>query len=380
MTLYFGETFKRNRQERGLTQEQIAEVFCVSPQAVSRWECSAAYPDIALLPTIADYFGISIEELLGVNIARRQAKIGEYMAQFQDAVNHGLAEDCIEIARAAVKDFPKDYALQNMLMYALFLSGDDSGNIPNWKENQEKYKEEIIEIGNMILRECTDDVIRLDAKSRLGFHYCEIGEVQKGREIIESLPSEDSSKESMLYWALHGSELHQYLRSRIAAVCRSLIWCIWRYVQSGDTAPTLKDKIGFLDRCENIVRLIYSDEADFRIWCGEFARIDLETKIPLYLEMGDTQAAIRTFERAAKYLQLDSELLEPYVCVSPLVAGDRFTPVCDTVDTRPLAQTAVEDYISRSCYDVLRDDGRFTEALRAIESIYKAPAQAEDGK
>lgn len=126
MTLYFGETFKRNRQERGLTQEQIAEVFCVSPQAVSRWECSAAYPDIALLPTIADYFGISIEELLGVNIARRQAKIGEYKAQFQDAVNHGLAEDCIEIARAAVKDFPKDYALQNMLMYALFLSGDDS--------------------------------------------------------------------------------------------------------------------------------------------------------------------------------------------------------------------------------------------------------------
>lgn len=62
------------------------------------------------------------------------------------------------------------------------------------------------------------------------------------------------------------------------------------------------------------------------------------------------------------------------------MAGDQFTPVCDTVDTRPLAQTAVEDYISRSCYDVLQDDGRFAEALRAIESIYKAPAQAEDEK
>ena len=142
-------------------------------------------------------------------------------------------------------------------------------------------------------------------------------------------------------------------------------------MQSGDPTLTPGGKIDFLYLCENIVRLIYSDETDFCIWCGEFARICLETKIPLYLELGDTQAAIQTFERAARYLQLDSELTEPYVCVSPLVAGDRFEPLCDTVDTRPLAQTAIEDYISRPCYDVLRDDVRFIEALRAIESIYE---------
>ena len=88
------------------------------------------------------------------------------------------------------------------------------------------------------------------------------------------------------------------------------------------------------------------------------------------MDTGDG-SALQTFERAARYLQLDSKLTEPYVCVSPLVAGERFAPLCDTVDTRPLAQIAVEDYITRSCYDVLRDDSRFAGALRVIESIYK---------
>lgn len=59
-----GKTIKRLRTGKGDTQENLAEGLHISCQAVSKWENDAALPDISLLPLIADYFGITIDELL----------------------------------------------------------------------------------------------------------------------------------------------------------------------------------------------------------------------------------------------------------------------------------------------------------------------------
>ena len=62
----FSEIFKALRKEKQLTQEQIAEILGVSPQAVSRWENSATFPDVTLLPQIAEHFETTVDELLGI--------------------------------------------------------------------------------------------------------------------------------------------------------------------------------------------------------------------------------------------------------------------------------------------------------------------------
>lgn len=49
-----------------MTQEQVAEIFGVSPQAISRWGNATSYPEITQLPNIAAYFETTIDELLGV--------------------------------------------------------------------------------------------------------------------------------------------------------------------------------------------------------------------------------------------------------------------------------------------------------------------------
>lgn len=54
------------RKEKGLTQEQLAEKVGVSAQAVSKWENDISCPDITLLPLLAELFGVSVDELLGV--------------------------------------------------------------------------------------------------------------------------------------------------------------------------------------------------------------------------------------------------------------------------------------------------------------------------
>ena len=59
-----GVRIAQYRKQRGITQEQFAEHLGVSGQAVSKWENDLSCPDISLLPQIADYFGLTIDELL----------------------------------------------------------------------------------------------------------------------------------------------------------------------------------------------------------------------------------------------------------------------------------------------------------------------------
>jgi transcriptional regulator with XRE-family HTH domain len=51
----FGQTIKALRKEANMTQENLAELLSISPQAVSRWETDVAMPDISLLPPLAIY-------------------------------------------------------------------------------------------------------------------------------------------------------------------------------------------------------------------------------------------------------------------------------------------------------------------------------------
>ena len=63
MNLPIGENIKRLRIEAGLTQRMLAYELGVSIQAVSKWEQSRSYPDLDLIPKIAQLLGVGIDAL-----------------------------------------------------------------------------------------------------------------------------------------------------------------------------------------------------------------------------------------------------------------------------------------------------------------------------
>ncbi len=59
-----GRFIKALRKEKGITQEQAAEIFGVSRRTVSRWETGSNLPDLDVLIEMADYFAVDLRELL----------------------------------------------------------------------------------------------------------------------------------------------------------------------------------------------------------------------------------------------------------------------------------------------------------------------------
>ena len=67
MELTIGRNLKNLRKARNLTQEELAEHLGISFQAISKWERGEGYPDITMLPALARYFGVTVDELIGMN-------------------------------------------------------------------------------------------------------------------------------------------------------------------------------------------------------------------------------------------------------------------------------------------------------------------------
>ena len=80
-----GNTIKTLRKAKGVTQEEVARELGVSYQAVSKYENEVAQPDISLIPLLAQYFGVTIDELFGYKLdaLTNKEKFVRFMADNQ---------------------------------------------------------------------------------------------------------------------------------------------------------------------------------------------------------------------------------------------------------------------------------------------------------
>ena len=74
MSSSFGDFFKQARQNKNLTQKQIAEMVFVSESAVSKWEKGISHPDITLLPKLAEILGVTEHELITASVDNQLRK------------------------------------------------------------------------------------------------------------------------------------------------------------------------------------------------------------------------------------------------------------------------------------------------------------------
>lgn len=204
MTLKIGEKIKELRKSQDITQEKLADYLNISYQAVSKWENGLALPDITLLPKLANFFGVSTDELLDLKASENEAERKKYEEQYQELNRKGKVLEKIELCREVLSKYPRNYQWMLNLAYSLVSYCSTS---EQQKYSQEhKFKEEAIDLCERVLEDCTVDSIRHSAIQILCYNYPDIGKKEQAVKLAESMPDMLLCKEALLSRIYSGEE------------------------------------------------------------------------------------------------------------------------------------------------------------------------------
>lgn len=237
----FAKKLKTLRRIHNITQEQLAGYLCVSSQAVSRWECGTACPDISLLPQISEFFEITVDELLGVDEQEKRREIDEIIAETSAQIDRNLTEKPICMLRDALMRYPNNDRLLCTLMYGLFAASEDEAFC-------KAHDAEIISIADRIFTYSQNRACRDEARRLLFRHYCDTDRKAEARTVLEDMPLIEVSRERNMYWMLEGEERLDHLKERIGDDMRYLIWDIWAYSEHADISIEEKQALEALYR------------------------------------------------------------------------------------------------------------------------------------
>ncbi len=364
MKLMIGENIRRLRRDKDVTQEQLAEIFGVSYQSVSRWENGMCYPDMELLPTIAQFFGTTVDSLMGVNEQLEKKKVDAYLLEFQNAISVGNVEECIRVARAGVAEFPNNYKLLNKLMYALFIAGDDDGNIPEWKENMQTYDAEITALGERIMKYCPEQEIRLEATARLAFNHCEMGRKEQGRAIYEMLPTSEFCRENQMWWALKEEEKLPFIRQKIKngyemmqAGMYTLLWV--GLLPDEDVVKIFEKRLAL----ENI---LYDGEEPVT---DRRKASDQVAIARVYARLGNAEKSLEHLRKAVDYAREYDVRPESGVIESLLLGYEQWHQSdFETSDSRSCCEILRDKWMASKDFDKIREREEFKEILELLNT------------
>jgi len=227
MQLNLGTRIRELRRRNGITQEVLAEALGVTSQAVSRWEASGSYPDMEIIPVIANYFGVSIDELFGYENSR-ETKINQILENVDLYGIKGRGDDnwvgeCIFMLREGLAEFPKNerllIALANVLSEAgwrthkEWLCYDDEGFVQREydKHSKSEYWLEAIKVCEHLVVNASDSAIIAKAVTILVTLYKNLGENDKAVNYAKMMPSLDNCQEILLASATDGKQQAQFV-------------------------------------------------------------------------------------------------------------------------------------------------------------------------
>lgn len=183
-----GNKIKELRKQRGLTQEQLANSIGISFQAISKWENGIALPDITLAPTLASYFGVSMDELFEFNLKDIELDIDNIVNEAYES-RESDPQKSREILEKGLEKYPDDEILLNNLLYVL-----------NYSENPD----ETISIASSLIEKTNQADIKYDALRFLAYAYKVKGDLKSAEAAIDQIPEIYFTKLTEVAYLLEG--------------------------------------------------------------------------------------------------------------------------------------------------------------------------------
>ena len=354
-----GSNIKKYRKQRRITQEQLAEVLGVSDQAVSRWENGTTYPDIELLPTIALYFGITLDELMGMEAIKDESDIEDIMNRRKEFRSHGEVVKSYEMLREAVKRYPNNYKL------ILALAADlQFANVYN-DEIRLKNLQEAESLMDRVLNECTDSEQIREAKISKIFNCIWLERREEAAAIAETLPGMNECRESHLLHIYTGEKFRTFCREYLEDLYIDMYLAIDSYGDKfcEDATLTNRERIAIFEKKLALTEIIFDgNPAAYSSWIkDDHAYIAL-----LACADGDTELALSHLEAAKDAAVACDTLQDEVPYTSALMRGSRYRSEDQCKNYTHTEQEGLLSFIEQKGFDVIRGTERFQNVEKAL--------------
>ncbi len=350
MNINIGENIKKLRNQKGVTQERLAESIGVTPQAISRWESESGYPAIEYLPDIASFFGISVDELLGVKLSEREARREGIYTTINHIEDCGYNPTAIDLLREAHADFPSDMKISLSLAKALCSE--------RFEEDPNKaYLREAEKMLRDLIRQSDDYDFRFECVRFLAVLYKEAFKDEQGyEEVVKMLPSINSCREMFitdLYDGAHQKE--DEIRDCLITLSRCLVSRLRDYVAY--ILPNEEDKweakIHYLERMIDFCRFITDiiGEEKSVILDGNIAML-YRYMATYYVALGNKAETLTSLENMLIYVE----------------------KICKTTTDESLPHNTAWyflPYLGQERYDPVREEKRFVAIKEKMKKLAK---------
>ena len=346
MDLRIGENIRKHRRDMNLSQEVLAERLGVSFQAVSKWERNETYPDVTLLPVIANFFHISVDELLGTHEINEAEEINAIVAKCHEHDTHYEGKKLIETVEEGLKKFPNNFKLLSWYAYAI----------------QNKNPEKCVETCKYILDNCTDQSVRNWTQSNLCYGYFKSGNRDKAIECARQLPSYYDTWEDSLRHFLDGDELKQHIQDHIVI---TLAYEFWYSMYKLTKFYSPAEQIKLFEKSNAVYDAIYeTDDIPFK----------LSRKMENYQVMAEICLENGMAEDAFEYMRAAAECAIVHDKLPRVVNSEALLFNCHPYDRQwerkadlKLTDELLNDFETDEEYSDVRDTEDYVEIIKTLK-------------
>ncbi len=254
----FGEIIRKLRRDADLTQERLAEILSISPQAVSRWETDMAMPDVSLLPALANLFDVTTDYLLGVDLTKKRENIykieeranGEFDLRTEEAWERG-----IQILRDGLKLYPENPDLKHTLALRLLCTH---------RIDKEARKQDYLEMNRICEELLASPDVKGYYRSSAIQYICDAAWVtdnqERAAELARTTEGMLYSREVLLCKCLDGEKGTEARKDLIQICVMNLCSALFSFILRPVDDLTSEDILYYYEKSQKLYELIYDND------------------------------------------------------------------------------------------------------------------------
>ena len=241
-----GNKIRELRKQRGITQEQLAESIGISFQAVSKWENNIALPDITLVPVLASYFGVSMDELFDLNLKEIEHAVRIITEKAYQYRESNPAESR-RILEEGLKKYPENDILLNNLLYVLDYSVKP---------------DETIAIASKLIEKTNQNDVKYDALRFLAYAYKAKGDLESAEAAIEQIPEIYFTKLTEKAYLLSGKAKFEAAEKQKWISFENLLQMMWKLAEYYEENGKIDKAIAETKKALNLISIIGNSQFD----------------------------------------------------------------------------------------------------------------------